>query len=85
VQRGREKGRTGCKRHNQLVRDGQRRGDVQPVDDAGDQRRELRGGDAGRLQSAAGHVHSHGDGAGAAVRGRAGAADGDGRRAAAGR
>jgi len=63
------------------VRDGQRRVDVQPADDAGDQRRQLRDGDGGRLEPAAAHVHSHRDGAGAAVRRRARPADSDGRRA----
>jgi len=80
VQRGREEGWPGRERHDQSVRDGQRRGDVQPADDAGDHRRELRGGDGGRLQPATGHVHRHGDGAGVTVRRRTGPADGDGRR-----
>lgn len=62
------------------MRDGQRRGHDPAAYDAGDQRRQLRGGDARRFEPAAGHVHRDGDGAGAAVRRRAGAADGDGRR-----
>jgi len=80
VQRGRAKGRPGRQRYDQPLRDGQWRVDVQPADDAGDQRRQLRDGDGGRLEPAAGHVHSHGNGAGTAVCRRARPADGDGRR-----
>lgn len=51
VQRGRAEGGPGRQRHDQPVRNGQRRGHVQPVDDAGDQRRRcrLRDGHGGRL------------------------------------
>jgi len=58
------------------VRDGQRRDDVQPADDADDER----GGDGGRHEPAAGDVHRHGNGAGVTVRRRTGSANGDGRR-----
>jgi len=81
VQRRRAEGRSGRQRHDQPVRDGQRRVDVQPVDDASDQWRQLRGGDGGRLEPASSHVHSHGNGAGTAVRRRARPTDSDGRRA----